>query len=67
MGGIGLQPVVAAALSELSYGLLAGEKGENVGLVATGHEREVSEVTLLLLGLLGEDVALEGVLSLDLS
>ncbi len=48
-------------------GLLKGEELLNVGRVGVRHQREVSEVALLLLGLLGEDVALEGVFSLDLS
>ena len=47
--------------------LLKSEKFLNVGNVNAVHVTEVGEVSLLLLGLLGEDVALESVLSLDLS
>lgn len=47
--------------------LLKGKKAENVRLVGVVNQREVSEITLLLLGLLGEDVTLVSVLSLDLS
>ena len=44
--------------------LLEAEEGFNA---YAGNEAEVGEVTFLLLGLLGEDVALEGVFSLNLS
>ncbi len=47
--------------------LLEAEEGFNAFHVHAGNEAEVGEVAFLLLGLLGEDVALEGVFSLNLS
>ena len=47
--------------------LLEGEERLHVAGVNAADEAEVGEVALLLFGLFGEDVALESVLSLDLS
>ena len=47
--------------------LLDGEELLDSLGVLTAYETEVGEVALLLLGLLGEDVALESVFSLDFS
>jgi hypothetical protein len=51
----------------LSRGLLEAEESLDVHLVHLGYGSEVVEVTLLLLGLLGEDVAVVSVFSLDFS
>ena len=48
-------------------GLFEGQQSQNVALVHFGDEAAVGEVAFLFLGLLGEDVALESVFSLDLS
>ena len=47
--------------------LLEAEEGFNVAFVHAGDETEVGEVAFLLLCLLGQDVALEGMFSLDFS
>ncbi len=48
-------------------GLTQAEKFANLVLVNTGNKASLAEVALLLLRLLGEDVAVESVLSLDLT
>lgn len=48
-------------------GLLKREERLYVVYVSVCHCGEVGQISLLLLGLLGQDVTLEGVLSLDLS
>lgn len=47
--------------------LLKGEQGFYVAFVNFGDETEVGEVTFLLFGLLGQNVAFEGVFSFDFS
>ena len=47
--------------------LFQSQQSQNVALVHFGYEAAVGEVAFLFLGLLGEDVALESVFSLDLS
>ena len=53
--------------SRVEQELLQAEHLANVGLVGVVENRELTEVSLLLFGLLGQDVALVSVLSLDLS
>ena len=53
--------------SRVEQELLQAEHLANVGLVCVVENRELTEVSLLLFGLLGQDVALVSVLSLDLS
>ena len=47
--------------------LLHAEECFNVLFVDCSNQREVGQVTFLLLGLFGENVAFESVFSLDLS
>ncbi len=54
-------------LSGLSGGSLHCEEFLNGPFVGARNKSEVGEVALLLLGFLGEDVALESVFSLNLS
>ena len=47
--------------------LLHGEKLAHVHAVAALHDAEVGQISFLLLGLLGQDVTLKSMFSLDLS
>lgn len=51
----------------LPRGLLEAKKLLNLAHIHTSHKAEVREVTLLFLSLLGQDVTLEGVFTLDLT
>lgn len=52
---------------EKSPVLLEAEQSLDIGCVHAGNEAEVSEIAFLLFSLLGQDVALESVFSLDFS
>ncbi len=58
---------VSARETGVEGSLLEAEEGFNVAFVHAGDEAEVGEVAFLLLCLLGQDVALEGMFSLDFS